>query len=156
MAIQLNHQDVQNNLDKIFVYGDNDLRQGKGGQAIIRDLPNTIGLRTKKLPSLSPNAFYTDTEFSQNKLKIDEDINTVKTAIANGKTIALIAFWDMKSLGTKNMIELAKKYNLDVTVIDVSRQTQHETPKYQSLFPEENKNQKERNLFKTAWRLPIQ
>ena len=30
---------------------------------------------------------------------------------------ALIAFWDGKSKGTKNMIALAKKYNLDVRII---------------------------------------
>jgi hypothetical protein len=35
---------------------------------------------------------------------------------ANG----LIAFWDMKSPGTKNMIDLANKYSLKVRIIDVS------------------------------------
>lgn len=30
---------------------------------------------------------------------------------------ALIAFWDMKSAGTKNMIDVARKYNLPVVII---------------------------------------
>lgn len=33
----------------------------------------------------------------------------------------LIAFWDMKSKGTRNMIKLANKYNLQVFVIDIER-----------------------------------
>ena len=32
---------------------------------------------------------------------------------------ALIAFWDGKSRGTKNMIELAKQNNLKVIIIDI-------------------------------------
>ena len=79
--------DVKNQPNYIFVYGDNDLRRGKGGQAIIRDLPNTIGLRTKRMPSLSDNAFYTDQEFSQNKIKIDEDIAKIKDCLQNGKIV---------------------------------------------------------------------
>lgn len=33
----------------------------------------------------------------------------------------LIAFWDMKSKGTRNMIQLANKYNLQIFVIDIER-----------------------------------
>lgn len=33
----------------------------------------------------------------------------------------LIAFWDMKSPGTRNMITLANKYNLQVFIIDIER-----------------------------------
>ena len=32
---------------------------------------------------------------------------------------ALIAFWDGKSRGTKNMIELAKQNNIEVKIIDI-------------------------------------
>lgn len=32
----------------------------------------------------------------------------------------LIAFWDMKSKGTKNMIDLAKKYNLKIFIININ------------------------------------
>lgn len=35
---------------------------------------------------------------------------------------ALIAFWDGKSSGTKNMIELAKKLKLQITIIYYERQ----------------------------------
>jgi len=55
-------REVQRRPDDIFVFGDNDIRRGRGGQAIIRDCDNTIGIRTKRLPSMTPGSFYSDTE----------------------------------------------------------------------------------------------
>lgn len=69
--------DVEANLNYLFVYGDNDLQRGRGGQAIIRDLPNTIGLPTKKLPNNLPESFYTDLEYEKNKVKIDAAIEQI-------------------------------------------------------------------------------
>ena len=56
-------EDVATNPNKIYIYGDNDERKGLGGQAIIRNEPNTIGIRTKKKPSTEKGAYYTDKEF---------------------------------------------------------------------------------------------
>ncbi|AKI80171.1 hypothetical protein QJ850_gp528 [Acanthamoeba polyphaga mimivirus] len=67
--------DVKKNLDALFVYGDNDAKIGKGGQAIIRDLPNTIGIPTKKYPTNHSSSFYTDKEYYDNIFKIDQAIN---------------------------------------------------------------------------------
>lgn len=78
---------VKNNQNKIFVFGDNNLRSGKGGQAIIRDLPNAIGLRTKRGPSNKPVAFYSDDEFDKNISNIREDILDIKKNILFGKNI---------------------------------------------------------------------
>lgn len=63
--------------DYLFVYGDNDIRQGKGGQAIIRGVDNSYGIRTKKYPDNKESSFYTDKEYSENCRKIDEDIDTI-------------------------------------------------------------------------------
>jgi hypothetical protein len=63
--------DVNNNTNYLFIFGDNDIQKGKRGQAIIRDLPNTIGIPTKKLPTLHHDAFYTDNEYKNNIKKID-------------------------------------------------------------------------------------
>jgi len=82
-------KDVKANPDKIFIYGDNDLRTGKGGQAIIRGLSNTMGIRTKKKPTYDKDAFYTDLELESNKKKIFEDINSIKLELLFGKTIFL-------------------------------------------------------------------
>jgi hypothetical protein len=69
--------DVEANSNYLFVYGDNDIQKGRGGQAIIRDLPNTIGLPTKKRPNNLPESFYTDLEFEKNKAKIDAAIQRI-------------------------------------------------------------------------------
>ena len=54
-------EDVRNSKGKIFIYGDNDARFGKGGQSIIRDEPMVdmvlIELNYKK-KHLRPFNFY--------------------------------------------------------------------------------------------------
>lgn len=42
----------------LFVFGDNMLGFGKGGQAIIRSEPNAYGVPTKRKPSMSPGSFF--------------------------------------------------------------------------------------------------
>ena len=80
---------VRENPNKIFVYSDNTFKQGKVGQSVIRDLPNTVGLRIKKGPNTKSAAFYTDTEFLQNRKYIFEDILKIKNYLMLGKTIVL-------------------------------------------------------------------
>ncbi len=41
-----------------FVFGDNTLGFGKGGQAIIRDEPNAFGIPTKRKPSMAAGSFF--------------------------------------------------------------------------------------------------
>ena len=48
--------------DKIFVFGDNMKRYGKGGQVIIRDEPNALGIATKRYPSRDDWAYFSDRE----------------------------------------------------------------------------------------------
>ena len=49
------------NPKKIYVFGDNIIRSGLGGQAIIRDCFNAIGLVTKRLPDTNPESYFADT-----------------------------------------------------------------------------------------------
>jgi hypothetical protein len=44
--------------DFVFVFGDNLLGFGKGGQAIIRGQPNAFGVPTKRKPAMSPGSFF--------------------------------------------------------------------------------------------------
>jgi hypothetical protein len=76
--------DVKSNPNKLFVFGDNNARVGKGGQAQIRDLSNTAGIRTKKGPSNKPAAFLTDIELDNNCKNIREDIIEIKTKYLSG------------------------------------------------------------------------
>jgi hypothetical protein len=70
---------IKNNPSILFVFGDNDQRKGFGGMAKeFRGEENSIGIRTKKYPSMQEDSFYTDKEFEENKAKIDEDISLIK------------------------------------------------------------------------------
>lgn len=48
------------NPTKLYVFGDNYLRRGDAGQAVIRRARNAIGVATKNLPSDSGNAYFSD------------------------------------------------------------------------------------------------
>jgi len=69
--------DVKSNPKWLFVYGDNNVQIGKGGQAIIRDLDNTIGIPTKKYPSNDPKSFYTDADYDDNCKRITNVIKQI-------------------------------------------------------------------------------
>ena len=78
------------NPDKLFLFGDNNTRTGKGGQAIIRDEPNAMGISTKLKPSNASDAFMSDDQLADNKAVIDSDIKKAKDRAAKeGKTIVL-------------------------------------------------------------------
>ena len=64
---------VRANPEKFFLFGDNLLETGFGGQArAMRGEPNAIGIPTKKKPTNQTDAFFTDVEFKQNKAAIDQ------------------------------------------------------------------------------------
>lgn len=69
---------VQSNPNKIFLFGDNLLERGYGGQAKeMRGEPNAIGIPTKKKPSLTPGSFFTDDEFVENTEAIDKSFDKI-------------------------------------------------------------------------------
>lgn len=81
---------VDEHPDKIFLFGDNDKGTGYGGQAKeMRNKVNTIGIPTKKLPDTTPESYYTDNEFEDNKKKINTSIKLVINEIKKGKTIVI-------------------------------------------------------------------
>lgn len=51
---------VRSHPDKTFVFGDNLLRRGMAGQAIIRGESNAFGIPTKRLPSMDKLALFSD------------------------------------------------------------------------------------------------
>ena len=87
---------VKANPNKLFVFGDNMLRYGKGGQAVIRDLPNTLGIVTKREPSTDTNAYFSDAVDEMNAL--DWDIARLNI-LKNSKVFTHIVF-PTKGLGT--------------------------------------------------------
>lgn len=60
----IRREDLRNNPDMHFVFGDNSMRIGLGGQAReMRGEPNAIGITTKKKPSMTPDSFFSDEDF---------------------------------------------------------------------------------------------
>lgn len=51
------------NQNVIFVFGDNTIRKGLGGAAVLRNCKNTYGFITKKLPNNNPTSFFTLAEY---------------------------------------------------------------------------------------------
>lgn len=83
-------QDLDHNLDVLYVFGDNDVRRGYGGQAReCRGCKNAVGIRVKKYPALYKDAYYTDEEYKENCEKIDEDFERLFRAVRKGQTIVL-------------------------------------------------------------------
>ncbi len=76
---------VREHRNDIFLFGDNLASRGFGGQAAqMRAEPNALGIPTKKLPSNTEEAFFTDLEFVQNKAAIDrafERLSRMSSAI---------------------------------------------------------------------------
>lgn len=91
---------VRKKPDCIFVFGDNLIKQGKGGQAVIRDEPNAFGVPTKRLPSRAQDAYFSD----QN-----DEIEAVKAALRElyvlGKTHTLVFPEDGLGTGLAKMKE---------------------------------------------------
>ena len=71
-------ESVEKDSKSLYIFGDNNIGSGCGGQAIIRNLNNSLGIPTKKLPTMNPNAFYTDEDYNDNKQRIDNAINLIK------------------------------------------------------------------------------
>lgn len=67
---------LDSNPNSIFVFGDNTIRQGYGGAAILRDHPQSYGFITKKFPNNDDNSFYTPKEYAV--VFFDEIVNLIE------------------------------------------------------------------------------
>jgi hypothetical protein len=60
------------NPDTVFVFGDNARRIGKGGQAIIRDYPNALGIATKRIGDMARGSFFEENNAEDRKVVEDD------------------------------------------------------------------------------------
>lgn len=74
----------------LFLYGDNDKKQGKQGQAVIRNEPNAVGIPTKKSPRFYSSAFYNDQEYERNCQCIQSAIENVIERWESGQYDTLV------------------------------------------------------------------
>lgn len=86
----ITRNNLRDNRDKIYVFGDNVQRSGFAGQAKeMRGQPNAIGIVTKWAPSMAARAFFDDTAAC--KVLVDRDLLVVEQALDRGRTVVVPA-----------------------------------------------------------------
>lgn len=84
--------DVEKQTDKVFLFGDNTNDRlnthhvPSMTQAVIRGLPNAIGIDTKKNRGMSADSYFTDADFDTFKAQVDD---ALQKAIDSGKIIVI-------------------------------------------------------------------
>lgn len=97
--------DLQKNPSVLYVFGDNCIRQGLGGQAgHMRGEPNAVGVATKRTPGTSPEAFFDDLNLETWKKVIAQDLVPVMQKLKSGGTV----IWPSDGIGT-GLSELPEK-----------------------------------------------
>lgn len=86
----ITRNDLRDNRDRAYVFGDNVQRSGFAGQAKeMRGERNAIGVVTKWAPSMSPRAFFDDTAAC--KVLVERDLLVVQQALDRGRTVVVPA-----------------------------------------------------------------
>ncbi|MBB4657523.1 hypothetical protein [Parvularcula dongshanensis] len=89
--------DLRANRHVWYVFGDNEARTGKGGQAReMRDEPNAIGIATKRTPSRADDAYWSDKDYSRNVACLEHDFRSVAAALRRGELVV----WPLDGIGT--------------------------------------------------------
>lgn len=87
---QILRRDLRANPRAYFIFGDNFLRRGKGGQAAeMRGEPNAIGLVTKHEPSDLPRAFLTDADLPAVQRANDVALSAIRFHLIQGGLLIL-------------------------------------------------------------------
>ena len=81
--------DVQYTPTSLFVYGDNLVKSGRGGQAVIRDFNNTACIPTKKIPNFQAASYMTDGEYDMNMNAI---VNSIIHVINESQKYEIVYF----------------------------------------------------------------
>lgn len=89
----------------LFVFGDNLMRKGYGGQAKeMRGMPNAVGIPTKRMPGTRENDYFTDDDFAIAKGPISRAFEALRNHLAAGGDIV----WPEDGVGT-GLAELSKR-----------------------------------------------
>lgn len=86
------------NPDIVFVFGDNLQGRGKGGQAVLRDNPNVLGVPTKRYPGRSQGDYFTGSP--DESRAVTNSIDEIDRLVKAGKTVAIPVDGGQISLGT--------------------------------------------------------
>lgn len=82
--------DIQNNPDKLYLFGDNDKRAGFGGQAAeFRGETNAIGVRTKWAPNNYPKSFFSDDHVETISIMLAQDLLPARRHLEKGGSVVI-------------------------------------------------------------------
>lgn len=85
-------EDLTNNPEVLYLFGDNDRREGYGGQAAeMRDEENAVGVRTKWAPGRRPGDYFSDVDKDQIVDMLDDDLQPVRDHLENGGLVVVPA-----------------------------------------------------------------
>jgi hypothetical protein len=86
----IKREDLRANPDVLYVFGDNIVRQGYGGQAgEMRGEPNAVGIATKVTPDVGKYSFFTDDDYEKALKFIHEDMQPVFDALEDDKIVVV-------------------------------------------------------------------
>lgn len=118
------------NPKKLYVFGDNTMRYGEGGQAQIRTAENSIGIATKLLPSMEENSFFDDSY--EQYMIVADDIKNMLVKFKDGNYETLVLPADGFGTGLSKMPEKSPalfkwlhEILSEVLNIDYTPKTQH-------------------------------
>ncbi len=78
----ITREEIQADRSIYYLFGDNTIRQGYGGQASsMRGEPNSIGIVTKRFPSNNFDSFFFDHDFDEAITYIDRDFDSIPDGV---------------------------------------------------------------------------
>ena len=81
-------RDLRDNPDRLYLFGDNERRQGFGGQAAqCRGEPNAVGVATKRFGAASERAYWSDDEYARCVRIIVQDLSRAENHLLSGGTV---------------------------------------------------------------------
>lgn len=102
--------DLRANPEVKYLFGDNLIRVGLGGQAKeMRGEPNAIGVATKKAPGMAPGDFFSDSDYWDFRNQVDIDLEPAFDHLAEGGILVIPE--DGLGTGLSKLPERAPKLN---------------------------------------------
>jgi hypothetical protein len=84
--------DLKANPNVLYIFGDNIIRKGLGGQAKeMRGEPNAVGVRVKVCPDITPQSYLTDNTYAHNMEMISNDLKKVFEHLGAGGVVVIPA-----------------------------------------------------------------
>lgn len=79
---------VEANPEVVFVFGDNSIRRGMGGQAIIRGYPNIHGISTKRIGDMARGSFFQEGNEDDQRI-VEADLDGLEALLREGKKVLI-------------------------------------------------------------------